>query len=86
MAVTLPRQDSISPPNLEAAADQPHAMSGSNVFAGHRHRLHALEMLLIAVHTPDPALRERYERLSALWLALAERRERLGSAASDRAD
>jgi hypothetical protein len=54
-------------------------MTEPNVFTGHRHRLHALEMLLISVHTQDPALRGRYERLSELWLALAERRERLGS-------
>jgi hypothetical protein len=54
-------------------------MRESLVFTGHQHRLHALEMLLISIHTQDPALRGRYERLSEVWLALAERRERLGS-------
>jgi len=81
MAVILARQVSPSPPNLKAAVDLPHAMTKPNVFAGHRHRLHALEMLLISLRTQDAALRGRYERLSELWLALAERRERLGSAA-----
>ena len=55
-------------------------MIGSIEFTGHQHRLHALEMLLISMHTQNPALRGRYERLSELWLALAERRERMGSA------
>jgi hypothetical protein len=44
---------------------------------GHRHRLRALEMLLVSMRTRDPALRGSYERLSQAWLALAERRERL---------
>lgn len=51
------------------------------MLTGHRHRLHALEMLLISMRTPDLVLRRRYERLSELWLALAERRERMGSGA-----
>jgi hypothetical protein len=55
------------------------------VLAGHRLRLHALEMLLISMRTRDLALRGRYERLSELWLALAERRERLGAVAQSQA-
>lgn len=54
------------------------------MLTGHRHRLHALEMLLISMRTPDLVLRGRYERLSELWLALAERRERLGSGSAAR--
>jgi hypothetical protein len=51
------------------------------MFTGHEHRLHALEMLLLAMRTRDPDLHARYERLSALWLAVAERRERLQAGA-----
>ena len=39
----------------------------------------AYAALLISMHTQNPALRGRYERLSEFWLALAERRERMGS-------
>ena len=52
-------------------------MTRSSVVTGHEHRLHALKMLLISMHTQDPDLRGRYERLSQAWLALAECRERL---------
>lgn len=49
------------------------------MFTGHDHRVHALELLLLSMRARDPVVRGRYERLSELWLALAERRERLTS-------
>jgi len=45
--------------------------------ASHRNRLYALEMLLRSRRTTDPDLRNHYTRLSELWLALAERGERM---------
>ena len=50
--------------------------------ASHEHRLHALEMLLRSMRTGDPGLRAGFERLSADWLAIARRRERLESLAA----
>jgi hypothetical protein len=51
--------------------------------AGHRNRLYALEMLLRSRRTTDPDLRDHYERLSQLWLALAERGEGMSAAPDD---
>lgn len=47
------------------------------MFTGHQHRIHALELLLLSMHTRDPVFRARFERLSELWLGLAQRRERI---------
>lgn len=47
------------------------------MFNAHEHRVHALQMLLISLRTPDALTRARYARLSAAWIALAEKRERL---------
>ena len=55
---------------------------GTNMSASHDHRLHALEMLLRSMRTGDPGLRASFERLSADWLAIAHRRERLESLAA----
>jgi len=47
------------------------------MFKAHEHRVHALKMLLIAIRTPDALNRARYAGLSAAWITVAEKRERV---------